>query len=419
MTDQPNPQSGDNRLTQFLSLNPEVKLVPTDDFPIIREPWGDDSVVLRLNAESSELIKSLSSLRLLPRFSAVWHLNSKDIEFIYAPIPANDPLLQRTFVFRFAGNEYTCQFAKATNTVIDIAQSSRPSGPPSDTNYRNLGNIDTFLRREKRRQERRETTDFIVASFFIRNVQCEEDKLASLAKHLNFYMHYFDRRTPLIVIHESPIVEPSTERPIQFPFENFPQTISGSSVDPYLLSLWESSVNTTDTSRRFLYNFQIVEYAAFYYLRDGLSRNIKQVLASPDLPGKIEQASRQILDIMVEEKASDESKFNTVIQESVEPQMVWNEIQSKLRFFSVPTEFDGGCSIPALVAENWTLDIFKSSWLPKLPDSLRKLRNGLVHSRELRQAKCVLPTSHNLHLLRPWAALMSVIANQIIVYGNS
>jgi hypothetical protein len=408
----------EQKLAPFLSANPEAKVIPTDDFPIIRTPWGDETIILRVTDDVESLIRSLNNLRLPPRFSAVWHLDSYDLEFVFAPLPNNDPLLGRSFLFRFNGKQYKCEYAQTTNAILQISSSSRPVQPPSDTNHRNLGNIEPFLRHEKRRKESGTSSNYAITSFYIRNLQCDEDDLVNLAKHLNFYMRYFDRRSPVILVHEAPIIQPTTEQPIQFPFGEFPHTLSGNQLDPYLLSLWESAANTTDIFRRFLYNFQIVEYAAFYYLRDELSRNIRQILGAPDLPSKLDHSTRQILDIMVEEKTPDEAKFNAVIQNYVDPSVIWNEVQPKATFFSQSTEFDGGCIISPLIQQDWSYDIFKSTWIPKLPDTLRKLRNGVVHSRELRQAKCILPSSHNNQLLRPWATAMSAIANQIIVHGN-
>jgi len=413
------PLSIEQKLAPFLATNPEAKIGPSDDHPIIRNAWGDESFVLRVKEGSDDLIRSLNNLRLPPRFSAIWHLDTNDMEFIFAPLSKNDPILSRTFIFRFDNHDYKCEFAEASKDIELIAAASRIVNPPTDTNHRNLGNIEPFVRYRKHQKEKGLNEDIVIASFYIRQLNCDEELLVNVTRHLNYYTRYFDRRTPIIIIHETPIISAATEQPIQFPFGDFPKTISGKSIDPYLLSLWESSVNTSDTFRKFLYSFQIIEYAAFYYLREDLSRNIKRVLNSPDLPCKLDSATKQILDIMVDEKTTDEAKFNIVVQNNIDHEIVWNELQSKLPFFTNATEFEGGCNIPALIQSNWTCEIFEKSWLPKLPDSLRKIRNGLVHSRELRQAKCILPTNKNNHLLRPWTALMSVMANQIIIHGNS
>lgn len=202
------------------------------------------------------------------------------------------------------------------------------------------------------------------------------------------------------------------ENALIYPQGHFPTDIAGNDLDSFLLSLWESSVLSSDPYRRFLYSYQIVEYAAFYYLKDEIFRAIKRILVSPELPSTIDNASKQIPDIMVEEKANDEAKFNSVVQQCVNPSMIWKEIEPKLEFFSGSTDFDGGFSISPFVKKDWKFEDFKTAWTPKLPDTLRKIRNALVHAREQRQSKSLSPTSRNQHLLRSWVSLMSAVQHR-------
>ncbi len=160
----------------------------------------------------------------------------------------------------------------------------------------------------------------------------------------------------------------------------------------------------------------MLEYAAFYYLREDILRSVRRILASPDAPSHRDDVARQILDIIVEDRTTDEAKIQAVFQQVVDPAALWREIERKLPLFSESTVFDGGFTLPPLVKAGWGLDDFKASWIPKLPDTFRKLRNALVHAREQRLAKCITPSIRNQRLLRPWVLLSEIATEQVITY---
>lgn len=141
-------------------------------------------------------------------------------------------------------------------------------------------------------------------------------------------------------------------------------------------------------------------------------------MSSPDIVVRSDEASRRILDVLVDERTSEEAKITAIVQQAVDPAALWSEIESKADFFSEATEFDGGFVLPALIKKGWGLEDFKAAWTPKVPDAFRKLRNALLHAREQRMARCVAPTGRNQHLLRPWTALIGIASNQVILFGD-
>jgi hypothetical protein len=112
----------------------------------------------------------------------------------------------------------------------------------------------------------------------------------------------------------------------------------------------------------------------------------------------------------------DEAKLNAVINQVVDPADLWKDIEVEREFFSADVEFEGGFTVPALLKKDWKLEDFKSAWHPKFADSLRKIRNALVHAREARQAKGIAPTGANLAKLRPWTRAVANAATQAIIY---
>jgi hypothetical protein len=66
-------------------------------------------------------------------------------------------------------------------------------------------------------------------------------------------------------------------------------------LDDNLFHFWDASL-TGDPIRRFLYNYQILEYAAFYHIDDDVKRAIRKVLISPSAVSNLEKSMREIIE---------------------------------------------------------------------------------------------------------------------------
>lgn len=132
----------------------------------------------------------------------------------------------------------------------------------------------------------------------------------------------------------------------------------------------------------------------------------------------MDNAVKQISDAITEERMNDEAKIAHVTQQLVNPDHLWKEIEPNLNSLSVDTNFDGGFTIAVLTNSDWTNDDFRTAWHPKFVDSVRKIRNALVHGREQRMSNAIAPTQRNDDLLRPWLAPLSVTVLQIILYWD-
>jgi hypothetical protein len=399
----------------FLAHHPESSLKIDGDQATILRPWGDDTLELKVPVDPNNFIEALNSLRLPPRFSALWHLRTNEVEFIYGPLRPTNEILKRSFTFTFKDKEYTCKFAPGSDLLKLLARSARFPSPPSATDHRNLGELRTFLRHTEGEND----NSPVVVSFWLNPAPESETDLTELSRHLNFFMHYYDRLTPQVVIHDDSISVNKMSRPVQHPLGDFPNIISGRPMDPYLLSLWDSSVRAPDPMRRFLYSYQIFEFCAFYFIREELERSLRRILLAPDVPGRIPEVAHQLLDAVVEDRTSEDAKMTSLFQQVIDPAHIWPEIQARADFFSQPTDFEGGLSLSPLIKPGWDLEDFRTAWVPKLPDTLRKLRNALVHAREQRMSKCVAPTLANRRLLMPWAILAVAISSELLVYGDT
>lgn len=256
-----------------------------------------------------------------------------------------------------------------------------------------------------------------LSSFWIKNIDWDENNVTELVHNLNFYMHYFDKETALVEVHENVPVESNLGKSERYRHGPFPSEIAGRELDPFLLGLWENSVYSS-IRLRFLYCYQILEYASFYYIKEGTMRTIKKIVAAPNAGTYMDDAVRQISDAMSEDKMNDEAKIAYTVQQLVDPDLLWKEVEPNLGSLCQQSEFDGGFKVPALVRASCDSDEFRSAWHPKFIDSIRKIRNALVHGRESRMAGVISPTKRNDDLLRPWLAPLSATALQAILYWD-
>lgn len=77
--------------------------------------------------------------------------------------------------------------------------------------------------------------------------------------------------------------------------------------------------------------------------------------------------------------------------------------------------FDGGLKIPALISEKETFDTEPKGLVKTAKSNIEKIRNVLVHLRESRENKVILPTPKNNNLLIPYLHLIQRIAEKIAI----
>jgi hypothetical protein len=132
----------------------------------------------------------------------------------------------------------------------------------------------------------------------------------------------------------------------------------------------------------------------------------------------VDSLCEKILNVASQDKQSDENKQDRVIGEIIDPSILWKEIDTRRAFFSTETVFEGGLKVNALIEPTATYANFQNYWATKVPASLRRIRNHLVHGREARQSETIHPTSENEDKLNPWFDLISSIAKQLIVHNR-
>ena len=341
------------------------------------------------------------------------------MEFIYDLLDQDEPCLSRRFEFTLDGKSYICQFGEASDRLLILARSF-VHVKESSTNYRNLVLFREYANyiAKKRSSSGDVLIDLKPVSFYVSGfLDLEESRPEELSKHLNFFMQYYDRDSPYIIIHP-PTAEPlESPKQLQFIETSFPDKISTRLQDPFLLDL-AMVASTVHRRLQFVYYYQILEYAAFYYVEDEVRRNLRHVLSTPDIQSNLDRHISRILDIVPAMRQDDDARISKTIENTCQCETIWKELQQNMPYFTKTQEFDGGFVLEPFVSEETTLESFRPMCYSKLPQTLRIIRNALVHGREKRFGRVIHPTPRNDQLLTPWITIARRVAEQVIIFGR-
>jgi hypothetical protein len=412
-------------LQQFLINNAWSKVVnekidgSDETLDYLSKPWGDESLQLIFPTEKLELdtfMLELEDLILPRRFSALYHVASRRLEVIWTAlkIPSSiEEISNRSFKFCFSGNEHECYFGPSSDRILLVAKNLQQVGP-ADTNLRNMH---SFMRYSMETDAVKRARLFgLPLSFFICNVDSNEDKLATLAENLNFYMSYYDYNSPRILIHEDPDVAKSSAR-IRFRQKTFPSQIDASAIDENLLSFWMESFAGNEILQ-FMLHFRIMEYASTSYAADLLRRRVTRSISRPDLrsnPAVVVDEILEILNGSDTKTVDDHGRFMNTIKENVSATILWAEIEKDKELFSKKNSCDGGFSIEPLIDSTATFETFRVKGVEIFARQIREIRNVLSHGKDFPRDGVFRPTRRNLRLLRPWVTLMALASGEVVI----
>jgi hypothetical protein len=405
----------ESQLAEFLQANLTAKIKRLDgDSFVISDPWGDDSFHIKIPSDPVALINALNSIELPERLIGLWHRDTKRLEIIYTafPLPFED-IPTRTFTFHYGENDYTCSYGPSSEQTLLIAENFIAL-KVSESSFRNLHSLRTY--QAARKQEH--PTNLKPLSFWIDGITWGNDEdIVDLLQHLNFYMSCYDANSPRIWV-LPPKSENLTPHPLtRFPYNKFPTAIIAREIDDTLLRFWEASLGG-DPIRRFLYNYQVLEYGAFYFLQDEMKRSLRKCLTAPHAISEPDDLIQQVVDLLSEGNLTDAQKIEALVKNVVNPEVLWSEISKNSDHFSHSIIFDGGVVLEPLIQSNGGIGDFKSNGFGKFAPRITKIRNGVAHGREHRMSKVITPTEMNFHRLEPWASLIAMAAREVILYRH-
>ena len=371
------------KLQAFLSRNHEAEVRAGEREPSVIRPWGEEAIEIPLHSDDEELFEALNAVRLPPRFTAIWHEDTREFEVIFTVLEKENRLLERDFEFRYRGSSVHCSFGPSSPRLRAIARRARPSGTTSRSDYRNLLPFYRFELTVEAHPDADYVKNGKPVSFWIRGIDgYDDDRIGDLVRNLNFHMSFFDQHTPTILIHEEPAASQKVDDLHPAPIGYFPDILSGKDIDQHLLILWESA-RRGDPFLRFIHYYQILEYAGFYHFRDKIRRDIERAIVAPDAVSHPDRVAQQILDVISTDRRRDDEKINEMIEECVDLHEMWDILDGSLSDFSESIELDGGFILPVLVSAPAGYEEFEQSWSGRFLPALHRIRNALVHAREV------------------------------------
>ena len=408
--------SDEEKLTTFFANNPYSQIDTVDaktigEIRVVSKPWNDESLILALMPKAKrKLIDTLNNLILPPRFTAIYHIDTNTMEYIYTRLKKDDPISSRQFTFNLANKQYSCKFGKASDRLMALV-SCFARLQHSMTSFRNLVNLAEPRPEEESRLAGMEPVSFYVSGFD----KYDENEILEVSEYLNFFIQYYDRNSPTIEIHAlTDYLELSSS--LQCIEEGFPNTIATRRKDRFLMD-FILAAHKVGSRLRFIYCYQLLEYAAFYYLDDELKRELTNIITAPDIHSKPDKYVARVLETMADIRLDEDAKVNKLINTTCEPEVIYKEIEQNKTYFSTRQEFEGGFVVEPFISADTTLESFRAMWHPKTADTLRFIRNALVHGREKRFGRVISPTPKNNILIRPWCCVVRRIAEQVILFS--
>jgi hypothetical protein len=406
--------------SQFLDNNPYSSIMVRGENSAIIEPWGDSSLAIVIPEDeegASELSEVLNALILPQKYSAIFHLDSNILEVIWTSykLPDNqNEVKTRSFNLSYMGQSHNCYFSKSSQRLITLSKHAYMV-QSSDTYFRNIPSISTYARNDKNDPSYNNLSE--PHSFYISNINhdLDSDDLHQLIDNINFYMTYFDYMSPYILIHQSTDIEHEIEAS-RYPHGSFPSTINARPLNDTLKRFWFAG-KTGDESKRFTYMYRIIEYAAHYYIQNEIRTELKKTLTCPLFDPNSNETIEKIVSNVFLYKADEFARYDMIFKSCVRNEALWPAIESNIDYFCQAIEFDGGFSVPALLAKKCRKEDFLVS--SSLPKQLRDIRNALSHGRDQKTGTVITPTQRNSKLLQPWLPVITAAAGEVILFHDS
>jgi hypothetical protein len=387
----------------LLEKYPKVVLEEHDDNKIhIKNLWNDDSFLLRF--DNADDLTFLNDLFFPEELMATYSLTGGFMEVFAYPLEPEDDLVQRSFSFNYIGKEFKCSWKKPTEQFEKIASAFREEKEESKTSYRNLRQFRDFYKREELPKfiskyfEGKEPFNFFIEGDF----ELIKNEILNFCKLLNFYMGYFDRETPAIQILQKSYKKEIFNLPCYSLQDRFPESLNATDIDTILLDIITVANNSNDNRLSFIFYYQILEYASYYYLKSDIKYRLMTLLKKPDISFKSEEYSKAIIEEFKNhfKNNDDKAKLDILISEHITLNDIKIELENNIEYFSKKIYFEGGFSIAPIMKNEITgISQLPENTLKSIKDNIINIRNCLVH---LGKTPKIAPLSRsNLSPLHP------------------
>lgn len=406
-------------LRRFHQSHPLVRFHVSDDTEVLTGLWESEDLRFFSTDLGDDAANILNELTIDSRFDAIIHRDQNLIEFVFAFLDPNDgwaaSILERRFVVNFLDSDFECYFAPPSSRLLALARASRrlPSDRsdtvlPQIQKFRDFQRLDSMPTHVQQYFEGKQPRNFFVS--ISNSVDVD---IAQLARHLNLFMCYYDRRSPFIVIRASSTTSATRPKPVRFLEDGLPTRITAREIEDVLLTLLEVAGSSAPRSA-FLYYYQVFEYAGHYYIDDKTRRSLKRLLRDPALANCDDRRVGELFSILSDLHHHDEQRMQRVVEEHCDPRNLWPDVANDIGFFSSPVEFEGGLRLDRIASPNCTEDTWNDAFKSLFP-VITRIRNCIVHAREKRESKVILPSKANNEKLARFIPLLRRMAEEVVI----
>ena len=389
-----------------------------DDKIIISHLWEDDTFELVFSKEDN-----LSCLKEVYLPVELYGIYTKDCyEFIFQPLIKEYYCIDRKFSFSYKGMKFEAFYGTPSKQFQLIAKAFVPKSIEVDeakVNYRNIKPFsDYYMQNNLPENQRILYSKLCPINFFVKGPidKFSKSERELLLQHINFYMTYFDRKSPWIVVEEKDLSEKYNVPCLSHTNSVFPSEISFTEIDEDLLKVLSIARMAPTTRLQYLYYFQVLEYAAYYFVEEDFRNKISNILHSPDLLINSDVYSRRLIDEFQNKYYKDNSdslRLYNVIVKYCEYKKIRNELLENKDFFMKDVHFDGEFVIKKLFTKENQIEGGLPNTMQDIKTNIEKIRNVLVHIRESHENKVILPTARNEKLIKPYLYLLRRIAEEV------
>lgn len=388
-------------LSIFSAANSQGTYELDGDAFIVNGLWGGSGPILKFDVQNLTELGTINDIIINPQFDAIIHRDENNIEFFYGFADPSNPRerdhIKLQFDVHFQSHNLTCQYAAPSERALLLARCHKFM--PSDAYDRGAIQLRPLKDWQKRESApphvRAYFQDRVAISFFVRS---DKDILSldleNMANHLNFFMHYYYRSTPTIVIREKDSPTTTVTKNLIYIDDEFPKELVAKEIDDLILQLF--AVARVSPSRfAYVYYYQIIEYAAYYYVDAAAKKELRRYLRDPTIINCDDERLSQLFNVLSDLSHNDDAKIKKVLENYVNPAVIWKEIENDKGFFSSNVSYDGGFVQKPFIAPNTDLENWRKLGMASLFEGLTKIRNCIVHAREKRENRVILPTTNN------------------------
>lgn len=399
--------------------NNSLEVVEKDDWIVVSNLWQDKTFHLSFPKDYD--FRLFESLKLPQKLYAIQ--TSNRLEFIFQPLKSDFYCIDRSFSFIYNGKEYKTYFSAPSELFKAIAEAFVATEAEVDekTTYRNIKPFYEFYKKDTLPESIKQSyNDLIPINFFLEGDldSLDDRSIEKLLNHLNFYMSYFDRNSPWILIEDSKPTEDDFKIPCLSHLKPFPKSINSTNIDGDLLELLHTARKAPTTRLKYLYYFQVLEYASYYFIEDSFRNKINNILKSPDLLVETNKYSHILINEFQNKYYKDNSdslRLYNVILKHCEYKRIKNEIFENKEYFLKDVEFDGGLKLKRLFKNEGSIESPQPEIMQTIKSNLEKIRNVLVHIRESHENLVILPTARNERLIKPYLYLLRRMAEEVAI----